>query len=81
MLTKTAIVKARVSSENKKKAEKITRQLGLDLSSYIRLCLHQLIEDKSIPFKPHLHFSSVDNEDISLSAEQKQAILDYIDEE
>lgn len=53
--------------------------LGLDISSYLRLCLYQLIRDKAIPFKSYLDADLY--EDILMTAEKRQAIWDYIEEE
>lgn len=76
---KEEYVKTRVSHSSKVKAEKIIHRLGLDMSSYLRICLYQLIRDKAIPFTPHLEADSY--EDILMPAKKRQAILDYIDEE
>lgn len=73
-------VKTRISHSKKKKAEKIIQALGLDMSSYLRLCLYQLIQDKAIPFKPHLGFQSSD-EDIIFPEKKRLSVLDHIDEE
>lgn len=74
-------VKTRISALNKKKAEKIVARLGLDMSSYIRICVYQLIENKAFPFTPHLHGATTEEDDFSLSNKKKQAILDCIDED
>lgn len=79
MAIKEEYIKTRVSRSSKVKAERIIHSLGLDMSSYLRLCLYQLIRDKAIPFKPHLEIDSY--EDILMPAKKRQAVLDYIDEE
>lgn len=65
-----------------KKPEKIIQELRIDISSYFRLYLYQLIQDKdkAVPFKPHLGSQSSD-EDILVPAEKKLSVLDHIDEE
>lgn len=67
----------RISLSKKKEAEEIIHGLGLDMSSYLRLCIYQLIQDKAIPFQPHLG----SEEDIIIPAKKRLAVLDYIDEE
>ena len=81
MPAKEHYVKTRVSALTKKKADKIVGKLGLDMSSYLRICIHQLIQSKALPFQPHLESHCTDVEDIILPSKKRSAILDYIDEE
>lgn len=45
-----AFVQFRIESEVKEEAAKICEQLGIDLPTYMRICLSRLVQEKGIPF-------------------------------
>lgn len=46
----TSTIQVRVDTETKKKAYKTFRNMGLDMSSGVKLFLHQVVRSGSIPF-------------------------------
>ena len=45
-----ALVQFRVDSDLKNQAIKICEEIGLDLQSYLRMCLKQLVKQEGLPF-------------------------------
>lgn len=43
----------RIDPKTKRAAGKVFKDLGIDMSSGIKLYLTQVVHDKAIPFKPH----------------------------
>lgn len=46
----TTTIQIRVDMETKKKADKTFKNMGLDMSSGVKLFLHQVVRSGSIPF-------------------------------
>ena len=46
------IIQTRIDSSVRKNAENILRSMGLSLNDGIRMFLHQLINDRAMPFRP-----------------------------
>ncbi|MCQ2561804.1 MAG: type II toxin-antitoxin system RelB/DinJ family antitoxin [Clostridia bacterium] len=46
----SAFVQFRIESEVKEEAAKICEQIGIDLPTYMRICLSRLVQEKGIPF-------------------------------
>jgi DNA-damage-inducible protein J len=49
-----ALVQFRTDETEKEKAVSILDQLGLDLPSYLRMCISRLVSDRGIPFSMKL---------------------------
>lgn len=49
-VSKDSEVRARIESRTKKKGEAILKRIGLDGSTYIRMCYNKLIEEEGVPF-------------------------------
>jgi len=45
-------VNVRIEAKTKKAASKALADIGLDLSTGVKIFLHQVINDKGLPFKP-----------------------------
>ncbi len=45
-----ALVQFRIDETSKKQAENICNKLGIDLETYLRICISRLISTKAIPF-------------------------------
>ena len=56
------LVQFRTDEQTKLQATAICNKLGLDLQSYLRICLARLVEEKGIPFSMHV---SEDNKGIA----------------
>ena len=56
-MSKTAIIQVRVEPEVKREAEAMLKKLGLTISQYINLAIHQLILEERIPFDVKLSTS------------------------
>ena len=61
-LNKQDLIQFRIDRDVKIDAEDICNQLGIDLSTVLRMCLKQMVIQKGIPFSVHLsnqrYFSS-----------------------
>ncbi len=66
------IIQVRVSSLLKERAENILSAMGLKTSEAIRMFLQQTVNDKKLPFQPHIKIES--------SAETIQATREVIDQ-
>lgn len=53
-MAKTATLSIRIEAEIKSQAEALFSRLGLTMSEAINLFLHQCINDRALPFQPHL---------------------------
>ena len=45
-------INVRIEEKTKKAASKVLRDVGLDLSSGVKLFLNQVVTEKGLPFKP-----------------------------
>ena len=54
-LNKQSLIQFRVDQNLKIDAEDICEQLGIELTTVLRMCLKQLITEKGIPFSVHLN--------------------------
>ncbi len=61
-MNKQDLIQFRIDRDLKIDAEDICNQLGIDLSTVLRMCLKQMVAQKGIPFSVHLsnqrYFSS-----------------------
>ena len=46
----SALVQFRIDDESKIKAMNICQKLGMDLQTYLRMCLSRLIQENGVPF-------------------------------
>ena len=46
----SALVQFRIDDESKIKAMSICEKLGMDLQTYLRMCLSRLIQENGVPF-------------------------------
>ena len=53
-LNKQDLIQFRIDRDLKIDAEDICNQLGIDLSTVLRMCLKQMVIQKGIPFSVHL---------------------------
>ena len=53
-MAKTTAVYARIDTNLKNKAEAILSQLGITPSSAIQMLYRQVVNDRALPFTPHL---------------------------
>lgn len=49
----SCIVQTRIDSKSKEEAEVILKKMGMSLSDGIRIFIHQVINDRALPFKPN----------------------------
>ncbi|MCD8293877.1 MAG: type II toxin-antitoxin system RelB/DinJ family antitoxin [Clostridia bacterium] len=54
------LVQFRLDNEMKDEADYICKQLGLDLPSYLKMCVSRLISENGIPFSMKNVYSSYD---------------------
>ena len=64
-------IQARIDIQSKKEAEAILGKMGMSLNEGIRIFLHQVIQQRALPFRP------VVNEDFN--EETRQALMDARD--
>ncbi|MDO5296073.1 MAG: type II toxin-antitoxin system RelB/DinJ family antitoxin [bacterium] len=55
----SSLVQFRADSAEKLAAMRICQQLGLDLPSYLRMCLSRLVREKGIPFSMKIEDADV----------------------
>ena len=55
----SSLVQFRADSSEKLAAMRICQQLGLDLPSYLRMCLSRLVREKGIPFSMKIEDADV----------------------
>lgn len=48
------LVQFRADEQTRLQATAICNQLGIDLQSYLRMCLARLVDEKGIPFSMHI---------------------------
>lgn len=53
-MNKQDLIQFRIDRDLKIDAEDICNQLGIDLSTVLRMCLKQMVVQKGIPFSVHL---------------------------
>lgn len=71
MRFKMAIVQIRLSEELKDKAQKTAEELGMDLSTAIRVFLIQMVKDEGLPFQPMIAARAKNLEEETMSAYAK----------
>lgn len=49
-----AEIRVRIDARTKNKAERIFKRLGMSSSDAVRIFLSQTIEEKGLPFQPHI---------------------------
>lgn len=49
-----AVLQVRLDAKMKSRAEKILRRLGMTPSDAVRMFLAQIVEEKGLPFRPHI---------------------------
>lgn len=49
------LVQFRADEAERAEATQVLEQLGLDMSSYLRMCISRLVRDKGIPFSMHIN--------------------------
>ena len=54
ILNKQSLIQFRVDQDCKQEVDDICEQLGIDLTTVLRMCLKQMIIQKGIPFSVHL---------------------------
>lgn len=52
MTTMNTTIQVRIDEKTKKAAEKVLRQIGMDISSGVKVFLNQVVNTKSMPFRP-----------------------------
>ena len=50
----SSLVQFRADESMKSKASEICEQLGIDLATYLRMCMSRLVQDKGVPFSMKL---------------------------
>ena len=78
MAIKQTYVRARVDKELKEDSEKILQRLGLTTAQAIRLFLTQIRIRNGIPFPIEFKPRPVDNDDLLLPHEMRQAAIDSL---
>ena len=53
-MNKQSLIQFRVDQDCKQEVDDICEQLGIDLTTVLRMCLKQMIIQKGIPFSVHL---------------------------
>ena len=56
----SSLVQFRADESIKNKAADICEQLGIDLATYLRMCMSRLVQDKGVPFSMKLEDSKGD---------------------
>lgn len=82
---KDTVLHTRVDSKDKARAEKILKNIGLDLSTAIDIYLKKIIEVKGIPFSMNKENTMIENikatmamEDLNLSQEEIDNLNEFI---
>ena len=55
-MNKQSLIQFRVDQDCKQEVDDICEQLGIDLTTVLRMCLKQMIIQKGIPFSVHLPY-------------------------
>lgn len=53
-MSNDVVVQVRMDGKTKAKAEKIFKRLGMSTSEAVRIFFAQTVEEKGIPFRPHI---------------------------
>ena len=67
-----SFVQVRIEEELKEEVIKLFNELGLDLSTAIRLFLKKSVEDKKLPFKLKVK----ENDKVSVSVKKKELVIE-----
>lgn len=70
----TSTIQIRVDSKMKKDADKTFRDMGLDMSSGVKLFLHQVVRSGSIPFSIRTENGFTPEQERLMIAETKSAL-------
>ncbi len=73
--TMNSTIQVRVAVDTKRKADKAFKKMGLDLSSGIKLYLHQVIHSGSIPFIIRTENGFTPEQEKKMVKETKEALL------
>jgi DNA-damage-inducible protein J len=52
--TMNTVIQARIDIESKKQAENILSKLGISLNDAVRMLVKQIIQNRALPFQPHI---------------------------
>jgi len=74
MSTTETKINIRVDKKTKDKAQKTLEELGLDLSSGVKLFLHSVINTQSIPFDVRTKNGYTQNEELRILKEAEEAL-------
>ncbi len=73
----TELVQARVDSKIKRQAKKIFSDLGLDMSTGIKIYLAKVVSDKGVPFPLLTENGFTPEQEKMLLAEMEETMRDY----
>ena len=76
-MAKTATLSIRIEPKIKSQAEKLFAHLGISMSEAMSLFLHQCVNDRALPFRPHLGHPEIPNDEtLAAMAEVNRMIVE-----
>ncbi|MHB8913556.1 MAG: type II toxin-antitoxin system RelB/DinJ family antitoxin [Minisyncoccota bacterium] len=70
----TSTIQVRVDSQTKKKADETLRKMGLDMSSGVKIFLHQVVRSGSIPFMIRTENGFTPEQELQMIRETRAAL-------
>ncbi len=70
----TSTIQVRVDSQTKKKADETIRKMGLDMSSGVKIFLHQVVRSGSIPFMIRTENGFTPEQELQMIRETRAAL-------
>lgn len=77
-MAKTATLSIRIEPKIKQQAEKLFSKLGISMSEAMSLFLHQCVNDRALPFTPHIGRAEIPNAETVAAMEEGERILEEI---
>ncbi len=77
-MAKTATLSIRIEPKIKLQAEKLFSKLGISMSEAMSLFLHQCVNDRALPFTPHVGRTEIPNAETVAAMEEGERILEEI---
>lgn len=77
-MAKTATLSIRIEPKIKSQAEKLFAHLGISMSEAMSLFLHQCVNDRALPFRPHLGRPEIPNDETLAAMAEGDRLLEEI---
>lgn len=74
-MAKTATLSIRIEPKVKSQAEKLFSKLGISMSEAMSLFLHQCINARALPFRPHVGRAEIPNDETVAAMEEVNRLI------